>query len=97
VAEIYHEVWLDPPQEIDGVPGHPKFDRILVGAPLWIRTSSIRAVRMSDEYSETEVDQDFDRRARIKERIKRWRREFGFSAQAPLELPAQRPRPDRPS
>ena len=57
LAEIYHEVWFDSPTEIFAS-GHPKFHRILVGAPLWITTSAIRAVRISDEYSESEIDQD---------------------------------------
>jgi hypothetical protein len=43
----------------DGVTGSPDltFGRTVIGVPLRMRTREMRAVRLSDEYTEEEIDE----------------------------------------
>ena len=86
---------FDSTVEIGGVASSPdlKFDRIVVGAPLWIRTRKMRAVRLSDEYTEAELDEEFNRAAMLKRRAQLVLTELGLLATPPPpESQAQRPR-----
>jgi len=95
LAEVYHDAVFDSTVEIGGVASSPdlKFDRIVVGAPLWIRTRKMRAVRLSDEYTEAELDEEFNRAAMLKRRAQLVLTELGLLATPPPpESQAQRPR-----
>lgn len=45
LAEVYLDVLLADSSLVDG-----EYDRVLVGAPFWVRTPSIRALKLYDEY-----------------------------------------------
>jgi len=95
LAEVYHHVIFEETTTISLGVGCPdvRFDQIVVGAPLWIRTSSMRALRLSDEYSEEEIDAESDRRMRLKSRIEKLRTFLGLMRYPDSgELPDQRPR-----
>jgi hypothetical protein len=57
VAEWFAEIYLDVDLGTTGLNQLGGYRRILVGAPVWIRTPLLRAVRIYDEYSLDELEE----------------------------------------
>jgi hypothetical protein len=78
-AEVYYDAVLDYDYEVFARGPVVEEDvepivlrRIIIGAPLWIRTRSLRSVRLVDEWSEEEIDQETDRRSELRRRLHKW-------------------------
>ena len=56
VAERLAEIYLDVDLLSAGKGREDGFRRIIVGAPVWIRTPRLRAIRMYNEYSRAELE-----------------------------------------
>jgi hypothetical protein len=80
VAEVYHDAALeniftvDRSRQYDPALPPLKISRIVVGAPLWIRTKSVRSLRLADEWSEQELDANQESRIAAQLKMKRWAR-----------------------
>lgn len=62
LAEVYLDVRAaDLPGVIGMGSGRGSYDRVIVGAPLWIRTPSLRALTLYDEIPAQELDLDIGR------------------------------------
>ncbi len=56
VAEWLAEIYLDVDLLSSGVGREDGFRRVIIGAPVWVRTPRLRAVRLYNEYSRAELE-----------------------------------------
>ncbi len=62
VGEWFAEVYLDVPAgDLPRPEDAAGYDRVVVGAPLWVRTPSLRALTLYDEIPAQELDLDIGR------------------------------------
>lgn len=66
IGEWFAEIYLDCEFPEDCRPSDNPVGRVWVGAPLWVRTPSLRALRLYSDFTEEELDNDHETRHRSK-------------------------------
>jgi hypothetical protein len=91
LAQVYHVAVFEQPVLVYRNMPELKFDAIVVGAPLWIG-GPLRSIRLQDEYTEEELDEEVEVRNTTMSRIMYWRNLLRLSDQSQAkESSAQRP------